>query len=131
MRLLLDTHALLWYVVNDAKLSATAQALIVDAKNEILISPASYWEIAIKVSIGKLVLHQPLEDLVDLCVHRYGFDILPIAPSDAAQLAALPYPPNHKDPFDRMLVAQAVVEQIPIISDDQHLDAYPITRLWN
>jgi PIN domain nuclease of toxin-antitoxin system len=130
VRLLLDTHALLWYVLGDPKLSATAQDLIVDADNEILMSPATYWEIAIKVSIGKLTLNAPYEDFIELCLNRYGFRILPIEPAHTARLVALPYPERHKDPFDRLLVAQAVAEGIPIVSSDGALDAYPIRRLW-
>jgi PIN domain nuclease of toxin-antitoxin system len=107
-----------------------AQALIVDAANEVLISPASYWEIAIKVSLGKLILHSPYEDFIDLCLTRYGFQVLPIEPAHTARLAALPFPPNHKDPFDRLLVAQAAVEGLPLVSGDTDLDAYPVQRLW-
>ncbi len=128
MRLLLDTHTLLWYTLADPKLSRAAQALILDAANEILISPASYWEIAIKVSIGKLTLHRPYEDFMDLCLKTYGFKILPVEPRHTAALIGLPF--HHKDPFDRLLVAQAMVEGIPIISADPALDSYPIRRLW-
>jgi PIN domain nuclease of toxin-antitoxin system len=128
--LLLDTHTLLWYALGDPQLSATAQTLILDPTNEILISPASYWEIAIKVSIGKLTLHQPYQDFMDVCLKRYGFVVLPIEPSHTACVAALPYPPGHKDPFDRLLVAQATVEAIPIVSADVALGAYGVRRLW-
>jgi PIN domain nuclease of toxin-antitoxin system len=130
VRHLLDTHALLWYTLSDPKLSGTAKALILDAANEVLISPASYWEIAIKISIGKLKLQQPYEDIIDVCLKQYGFKILPIEPAHTAKLVTLPFPPNHKDPFDRLLVAQALVEGIPLISGDPELDAYSITRLW-
>ena len=128
MRYLVDAHTLLWYVLNDQRLSATARALILDATNEIVVSPVSYWEIAIKVSIGKLLLHQPYEDFIDLCLHRYGFTTLPITPEHTAAVIALPF--YHKDPFDRLLVAQALVEQMPLLSADPVLDAYPITRIW-
>lgn len=128
MRHLLDSHTLLWYALADPKLSATAKALILDPANAILISPASYWEIAIKVSIGKLTLHQPYEDFIDVCLNKYGFAILPIEPKHAAALISLPH--HHKDPFDRLLIAQAIVEDVPIISSDTALDAYPVKRLW-
>lgn len=131
MRLLLDTHALLWYALNDPKLSANAISLIRDPQNEILMSPASYWEIAIKLSIGKLQLHRPYEDFIDVCINQYGFAILSIEPAHTARLITLPFPPNHKDPFDRLLVAQANVEQIAVLSADPQLDAYPIRRLWS
>lgn len=130
MRLLVDTHALIWYSVADPKLSATAQLLIADTANEVLISPASYWEIAIKVSLGKLVLHATYEQFIDLCLNRYGFRILPIEPLHTAWLARLPFPTNHKDPFDRLLIAQAAVEGIPIVSADAILDRYSVHRLW-
>jgi PIN domain nuclease of toxin-antitoxin system len=130
VRVLLDTHTLLWYVLANPQLSATAEATIVDAANEILMSPASYWEIAIKVGSGKFILKQPLEDFVDLCLNRYGFRILPIEPQHAARVATLPQFKHHKDPFDRLLVAQALTEGISILSSDPRLDAYGVTRLW-
>lgn len=128
MRHLADSHALLWYAIDDPKLSHTAKALMLDPANEILISPASYWEIAIKVSIGKLNLQQPYEDFTDACLNKYGFNILPIEPKHTAALITLPF--HHKDPFDRVLVAQALVEQLPIIGNDSSMDAYGVTRLW-
>lgn len=130
MRLLVDTHALFWYVEGDPKLSSVAQTLMQDAANEILISPASYWEIAIKVSLGKWTLNRPFVDFLDVALNQYGFQVLPILPAHAAVLVGLPYPPNHRDPFDRMLAAQAMVEQISLVSADPKLDAYPIQRLW-
>jgi PIN domain nuclease of toxin-antitoxin system len=128
LRQLLDAHTLLWYVVDDPQLSQSAKAVMLDAANEILISPASYWEIAIKVRLGKLTLHQPYEAFLDLCLDTYGFTILPIEPRHTAALITLPL--HHKDPFDRLLVAQAMVEDIPLISGDPVLDSYPIRRLW-
>jgi len=130
VRALLDSHALLWYALGDAKLSSAAEGLIRAAENEILISPASYWEIAIKISTGKYSLKQPLEDLIELCLTRYGFQILPIEPQHAARLISLPVFKDHKDPFDRMLIAQALTEALPIVSADSQFDAYGVTRLW-
>lgn len=130
MRLLLDTHALYWYIEGDPKLSSTAQDLIQDTANEVLFSPASYWEIAIKVSIGKWTLNRPYEDFIDLALKQYGFQVLPILPSHTAKLIGLTFPPNHKDPFDRLMAAQAIVEGIALVSFDPKLDAYPIERLW-
>ena len=129
MRLLLDTHILLWYVLDDPQLSATARALILDPANEILISPASYWEIAIKVSIGKLALHSPFEDFLDLCLIRYGFAILPVEPRHAARVAGLPFYAGHKDPFDRLLVAQALADGLTLVSVDAKLDQHAVSRL--
>lgn len=128
MRHLLDSHTLLWYTLDDPQLSGTARSLILDPANEILISPATYWEIAIKVSIGKLILHQPYEDFIDVCLNQYGFTILPIEPKHTARVIALPW--HHRDPFDRLLVAQALVEKLPVVSQDAALDGYGITRLW-
>jgi len=127
---LLDTHALLWYVLADPQLSSTAESTIADAANDVLISPASYWEIAIKVGIGKYILAQRLEDFVDLCLNRYSFRILPIEPRHAARVITLPHMKRHKDPFDRLLVAQALAEGIAIVSDDPRFDSYGVARLW-
>jgi PIN domain nuclease of toxin-antitoxin system len=109
-------------------LSSTAQTLIQDPANQVLISPASYWEIAIKVSVGKWILNRPYEDFIDLGLKQYGFQVLPILPTHTARLIGLPY--HHKDPFDRLLVGQALAEQISIVSADPALDAYGITRFW-
>lgn len=130
MRALLDTHALLWYTLGSSQLSATARNTIIDASNEILISPASYWEIAIKVSLGKYILHVSYDVFMDSCIQKYGFDILPIEPRHTSRVATLPHFKDHKDPFDRLLVAQALVDNIRIISIDEKLDQYGASRLW-
>jgi PIN domain nuclease of toxin-antitoxin system len=127
---LLDTHTLIWYALDAVHLSETARGLIADTDNEILVSPASFWEIAIKVSIGKLALQRSFEDFLDLCLGPQGFRILPIEPSHTIRLASMPFPPGHKDPFDRLLIAQALVEGIPIISVDVAFDAYSVPRIW-
>src|SRR5438093_3880834 len=128
MKHLLDTHTLLWYTLADRRLSGTAKTLILDPANEILISPASYWEIAIKISVGKLALHQPYEDFIDVCLNKYGFVILAVQPKHTGVLTSLPF--HHRDPFDRLIIAQAMVEGIPIIGNDPDFDPYPIKRLW-
>ena len=128
MRLLLDTHALYWYIQGDLKLSVVAQSLIQDAANTPLVSPASYWEIAIKISVGKWQLNQTYQDFLDLAFNGYGFGILPILPAHTAGVISLPL--HHKDPFDRLLIAQAIAENIPLVSADAILDAYPVQRLW-
>jgi len=130
VKLLLDTHVLLWYTTSDPQLSKTAESVIKDPANDVFMSPASYWEIAIKVSIGKLILHQPYEDFMDACINRYGFVILPVEPRHTARVVTLPFPPNHKDPFDRLIVAQALVEGMSVVSADPKLDGYGITRIW-
>ena len=128
MRLLLDTHAMLWFLLDDPRLSATAKALIGDPLNDIEISPASYWEMAIKISIGKYHLPEPLEDFFGRELASNAFHILPIEPRHVAPLTSLPF--HHRDPFDRLLIAQAMVESIPILSNDSALDDYRVARLW-
>jgi PIN domain nuclease of toxin-antitoxin system len=93
---ILDTHALYWYIEGDPQLSATAQTLEQDASNEVLISPASYWEMAIKISMGKWQLNRPYEEFIDIALNQYGFRVLPILPSHTARLIGLPF--HHKDP---------------------------------
>ncbi len=130
MRHLLDTHALLWYVLGDPQLSATAERTIRDPANEILVSPASFWEIAIKVSIGKYALSGTHEQFVDDCLGPHRLTLLPVSPAHTSRVAGLPHFRHHKDPFDRMLVAQVLSEGIPIISADDKLDAYGVIRIW-
>jgi PIN domain nuclease of toxin-antitoxin system len=128
MRLLLDTHAFLWFILNDPKLSPSASALIADPNNRITVSPASYWEIAIKIGLGKYTLGVPFETFMEQQITVNQFEVLHITVRHAAGVSALP--PHHRDPFDRLLVAQALAEQIPIVSADAVLDAYSVTRLW-
>jgi PIN domain nuclease of toxin-antitoxin system len=128
MRLLLDTQALLWFLLDDPQLSATAKTLIADPVNDIEISPASYWEIAIKIALNKYALPESLEVFMEREIAGNQFRILHIEPRHVAPLTRLPF--FHRDPFDRLLVAQAMVEQIAIVSGDAALDSYPVTRLW-
>jgi PIN domain nuclease of toxin-antitoxin system len=128
MKLLLDTHALHWFIEGDAKLSVAAKDAIADASNEILISPASFWEMAIKISLGKWQLNQSYAAFLDIALIQYRFIILPIKPTHTERLLSLSF--HHRDPFDRLLVAQALVEQIAISSADTVLDAYGIQRIW-
>jgi PIN domain nuclease of toxin-antitoxin system len=128
VRVLLDTHTLYWFIEGDRQLSALAQMTISSTANEVLLSPSSYWEIAIKVSLGKWQLNRTYEEFIDVALEQYGFLLLPILPTHTAWLVGLPF--HHKDPFDRLLVAQALSEQVPIVSADVHLDAYGISRIW-
>ena len=128
MRLLLDTHTFLWFLLEDPQLSVTASDLIVDPDNDIEVSPATYWEIAIKISLRKYALPEPYEVFIEREITTNNFHILPIEPKHTAVLTTMPF--HHRDPFDRLLIAQAIVEQIPIISIDSAFDAYSITRLW-
>jgi PIN domain nuclease of toxin-antitoxin system len=126
--LLLDTHAFLWFVLNDPQLSGNARVLMADPSNELLLSPASYWEIAIKVSIGKYALPGDFTDFMEQQITDNNLTVLPITVKHAAVVATLPF--HHRDPFDRLLIAQAMTEAIPLLSADAIFDAYPITRMW-
>lgn len=128
MRLLLDTHAFLWFIEDSPKLSSLARAMIEDAVNAPLLSVASLWEMAIKTSIGKLVLARPFETLVPDQLEINGIDQLAIDFRHVALVVELPF--HHRDPFDRLLVAQALMEGLPIVSADSSLDAYGVKRLW-
>ena len=128
MKLLLDTHAFLWFITNDPSLSATARELIADPTNEIVISPASYWEVAIKISIGKYPLNVPFKQFFAHGIEGNNFSILPVEIRHASVLASLPM--HHKDPFDRMIISQATAEQMPVVSADVAFDSYGVIRLW-
>jgi PIN domain nuclease of toxin-antitoxin system len=128
MRLLLDTHAFLWFIMGSTNLSADARALIEDAANEKCLSVGSLWEIAIKTSIGKLTLSAPFDVLIPQQLGMNGIELLNINLAHAATVATLPF--HHRDPFDRLLIAQATVEKMPVVSADTAFDAYSITRLW-
>lgn len=128
MTVLLDTHTFLWFVLDDAQLSAPARALIEDPATDVLVSPASYWEIAIKVRLGKLDLQSSYDDFMNRGIAGNDFEVLPIEPKHTSLLTTMPF--HHRDPFDRLLVAQATVERIPIVSNDGALDAYGVQRRW-
>ncbi len=128
MRILLDTHAFLWFVWGDSNLSATARAAVVDPNNVVLLSPASHWEIAIKVSTGKLTLSEPFDVFMVRQIQQNGLEILPIEVAHTAVVSTLPF--HHRDPFDRLLVGQALSEGIPLVSADPIVDAYGVTRIW-
>lgn len=128
MKLLLDTHTLLWFGLNDPQLSGTATSLIMDSSNQKLVSPASYWEIAIKIGLRKYAINRPYQEFMREAIDNNGFSYLHIEPRHTALLTTLPR--HHKDPFDRLLVAQALVEGMPIVSADAELDAYGVKRLW-
>jgi PIN domain nuclease of toxin-antitoxin system len=123
-RLLVDTRALLWWLTDDPVLSTTARAGIADPTNEPLVSTASMWEIAIKRSLGKLTAP---DDLPDILLDE-GFTTLAIDAQAAWRVRALP--PHHRDPFDRLLIAQAVTQQIPVVTADAPFAAYDINLHW-
>ncbi|WP_406698049.1 type II toxin-antitoxin system VapC family toxin [Singulisphaera sp. Ch08] len=128
MRLLLDTHALLWFYLGDDRLSGPAQAAIVDPDNIKLISPASDQEIAIKLSLVKYALNVPYDEFIREAVYDNGFEILPIEPRHTSALVGLPR--HHNDPFDRLLIVQAVIESISIVSVDAIFAAHTVSRVW-
>ena len=128
MRMLLDTHAFLWFAIGDARMSNASLAAIRDKNNEKFVSPASYWQIAIKISLGKYALHEPYEAFMQRAIAGNGFVILPIDPKHAAALTTLPF--HHRDPFDRLLICQALSEQMPVIGDDGVFDTYGVRRIW-
>jgi PIN domain nuclease of toxin-antitoxin system len=128
MKLLLDTHTFLWFIGGSDHLSPTARALIDDASNQPFLSVANLWEMAIKLSLGKLSLAQPFELLIPQQMQLNGIELLGIQIDHLAMVAKLAF--YHRDPFDRLLIAQATVEQIPIVSADPAFDAYDVKRLW-
>lgn len=111
MKLLLDTHALLWFCLDDIRLSEDARSLIADGANDVLVSPANYWEIAIKVSLGKYAIDGDFAIFFEDQISENRFTALPISVRHAAEVSRLPF--HHRDPFDRLLIAQAIVEQVP------------------
>jgi PIN domain nuclease of toxin-antitoxin system len=127
-RALLDTHSFLWFVTANPKLSTTAERLISTGKNDLVLSVASTWEIAIKVSIGRLPIPQPLDTFIpeQLRINRIG--LLPIELKHTLEVVRLHL--HHRDPFDRLLISQAVLEGLPIVSADSAFDDYPVERIW-
>jgi PIN domain nuclease of toxin-antitoxin system len=131
MTLLLDTHALIWFLENNPALSSKLKSLIEDSKNEVFVSIISFYEIAIKLSVGKIILPDSLEDII-LKTTNNDIQILGLLPSYIVKYQEIPINVEHKDPFDRILVASAVVEKIPIITIDEKFDLYKsiISTIW-
>ncbi len=128
MKVLLDTCAFIWLVTDNPKLSELAKEIFLDEDNEILLSAVTGFEIAVKYSLGKLHLTEPPREFV---IHRMNANALTELPVSMAHALALQNMPlHHKDPFDRLLIAQAMVNQIPLLSADQQLSVYDIERLW-
>jgi PIN domain nuclease of toxin-antitoxin system len=128
MRLLLDTHALLWWLSGDAALSAAARTAIEDEGNGVFVSAVSAWEFATKHRIGKLPGVSALVTDLDGAIGAQGFAPLPISLRHGQVAAALPAP--HRDPFDRMLIAQAMLENLVLVSNEHCFDVYGVTRVW-
>jgi PIN domain nuclease of toxin-antitoxin system len=128
VRLLLDTHAFLWWIADDERLSSRAAALIADGSNEVLVSAASAWEIVVKSALGRVEVPTPVDRFLTAQLKANAFVPLPIQMRHALGLAALP--DVHRDPFDRILVAQAVAEDLTLVSRDAMLQRYPVAVEW-
>lgn len=129
MKYLLDTQAFLWFALDDPRLTTKARLLIEDLANQILVSPASYWEIAIKMSVGKYSLSIPHDTFFENAFSDHNFTILHIFPKHTNKLLTLPH--HHEDPFDRLIISQALYEGLETISSDTAFDLYPIQRIWS
>jgi PIN domain nuclease of toxin-antitoxin system len=128
LRALLDTHALLWWLADDPALTPAARKIIAETRNTLIVSAASAWEIATKVRLGRLPGAADLAADFPGFLDREGFQILPISAAHAIRAGLLPGP--HKDPFDRMLIAQAQAEDLPILSNESLFESYGLRRLW-
>ena len=127
MKLLLDTHTFLWFIDDNPQLSTDAKSVL-ESDVDLLISAASLWEIAVKLNIGKLTLTQPFDAFIPDQLAKNAIALLPITVPHLALVSTLPL--HHRDPFDRLLVAQAMVEEIPIVSIDDKFDLYGANRMW-
>lgn len=128
MRLLLDTHTFIWAATLDERLSSKAETLLLDNDNELFLSTASIWEIAIKTSLGKLILKQPIEQTINEQIQINGLQILNIESAHALAVASLPW--HHRDPFDRLLICQSKLEKLTILGRDSVMNAYGADRIW-
>ena len=128
MRLLLDTHTLLWWLTENSSLQDSARKLIANKNNDVLVSAASAWEIATKVRLGKLPIAIDLARDFTAYLERERFDSLAVTAEHGIRAGLLPGP--HKDPFDRMLIAQALAENLAIVSNDVVFDGYGVKRTW-
>lgn len=128
MQLLLDTHAFIWWMTNDTALPASTRKMIGDEENSIFLSAATAWEMTIKYKIGKLPVVAGFIADVPSAIEEQGFIELPISIAHGQMAGALDG--HHKDPFDRMLIAQALADDLTLVSNDMQFDAYGVTRLW-
>lgn len=129
MRILLDSHVLLWWTTDDPAMSPAATRCLLSETHSFFVSSATMWEIATKFRMGRLPQAAEIVLDFDRIFEHYQFDPLPISPAHAVRAGLLPGP--HKDPFDRMLIAQAQLEELPILSKDFIFDSYDIRRIWN
>ena len=128
MKYLLDTHSLVWFFAGHPNLSNKVREIMEDDNHQKLISLVSVWEMGIKQSKGKFNLFLPLEDYINNNIKLEDFDLLPIKLNHVSLITSLPF--HHNDPFDRLLIAQSIIENIPILSKDIAFDAYDVNRLW-
>ena len=128
MRVLLDTHAFLWWVMDNDRLSNRVREIILDRNNQVFFSAASAWELAIKVGTGKLTLPEPIEIYIPTRLANNGFEALAIEVRHTLQVASLP--DYHRDPFDRILIAQCLVDNLTIASCDAQIIRYPVQQIW-
>jgi PIN domain nuclease of toxin-antitoxin system len=128
LKVLIDTHTLYWSVDDPAKVSTVAMAVLQPLTNDVLLSAATIWELAIKVGLGKMALSLPYRQWMEKAITDLKLIILPITVEYAERQSTLP--PHHKDPFDRLLIAQALVDGIPMVSADAAVDPYGVTRIW-
>ena len=128
MTLLLDTHALLWFLTNDSSLSVRARDAIEDPANGSHVSAVSLWEVAIKFALGKLKLPAPYAEIFPRQLELNGFALLSITPGHCATLLTLPF--HHRDPFDRLLLAQAKAKGMTLVTDDGQFGPYGVPLLW-
>lgn len=128
MALLLDTHAFLWLLEGNPNLSAAALAALVDPANDVFLSVASVWEIAIKVSNQKMTLKEPLDVLLSKWAVAFDIELLPITEKHALEVLTLPH--HHRDPFDRIMIAQAMTEAMTIVTADTRFAAYGVPVIW-
>jgi PIN domain nuclease of toxin-antitoxin system len=128
MQLLLDTHAFLWWVSDDDRLSRRARTAIADRTDRCYVSVASCWEIAIKISVKRLAITGPLERFLPEQLAANEFDLLPIEIDHVSRVSTLPF--HHRDPFDRLLIAQSLSHDLAIVSADAIFRAYGVKRVW-
>jgi PIN domain nuclease of toxin-antitoxin system len=128
LKLLLDTHVFLWWITDDSRLSPKARELISDGQNELFLSAASAWEIAIKAQIGRLQLSDKPDILIPDQLSKNAIETLPVYLRHALHVFDLPG--HHRDPFDRMIIAQAKLEDLPIISSDKIFGQYQVEVVW-
>jgi PIN domain nuclease of toxin-antitoxin system len=128
VRVFIDTHVFIWYVQNSERLPRLVTALINDGRNDVLFSIASVWEMAIKQSTGKLNLGVPYASFIEEQMRLNNIELLPVRLNHLEVVTSLPF--HHRDPFDRLLITQAMVEDIVLITADSVFSLYPVQRMW-